>query len=229
MVRLGFWQLDRLQQRRAANEQLRQQLTADPLSLNRADLDDLNLTAMADRRVMATGTFDYSQQVLLKLQNFRGSAGGHLVAPLMLQGQEQAVLVDRGWIPEAELAPENWEQFNEPGPQTVRGVIRLTETAQGVEAPQGPQQEWYRINVEAIERQLPYGILPVYILQTPPPAGNQTLPYREEPQIDLSEGPHLSYAVQWFAFTLMLGIGYVYYVFRRGGQGKDEAESSDPA
>ena len=229
MVRLGIWQLDRLQQRRAANEQLRQQLAAEPLSLNDADLDELDLTAMADRSVTATGSFDFSQQILLKLQSFRGSAGGHLVAPLVLQGRERAVLVDRGWIPEAELAPENWEQFDEPGPHTVTGVIRLTETARGVEPPQEPQREWYRLNVEAIARQLPYDILPVYILQAPPPGGNQALPYREEPQIDLSEGPHLSYAVQWFAFTLMLGVGYVYYVFSRGGRGKEETESSATA
>lgn len=228
MGRLGVWQLDRLQERRAANAELRRQLAADPLSLNE-DLNGVELTTMADRRVRAVGRFDYSQQVLLKLQNFRGQAGGHLLAPLLLEGRDRAVLVDRGWIPEAELAPENWSDFDESGTVVVTGVIRLTETARGVEPPQEAQQEWYRINVQAIERQLPYDVLPVYVLQSPPPAREQELPYRQEPEIDLSEGPHLSYAIQWFAFSLMLGGGYIYYVHRRQDEANKDADGPDPA
>jgi surfeit locus 1 family protein len=175
----------------------------------------MDLTTMADRAAIATGTFDFSQQILLKLQNFEGSTGGHLVAPLRLQGKEGAILVDRGWIPMDELPPERWSRFDEAGTVTVSGVIHLTERARGVATPAAPQQEWFRINVAAIARQLPYEIAPVYILQAPPTDGNSALPYREIPEPDLSEGPHLSYAIQWFAFTLMLGGGYIYFVNRQ--------------
>lgn len=215
MIRLSIWQVDRLQQRRAANALLRQQLAAEPLSLNDVDLQETDLTSMPDRQVRATGTFDFSEQLLLKVQNFQGAAGAHLLAPLRLQGRDDAVLVDRGWIPELESAPASWSQFDETGQVTIEGVIQLTETARNVTLPEEPQQEWFRINVEAIERQMPYELLPVYVLQAPPESGNQELPYREQPQIDLSEGPHLSYAVQWAAFALMLGVGYVVFVRRR--------------
>jgi surfeit locus 1 family protein len=226
MVRLSTWQLDRLQQRRAANEVLRQQLEAPPLSLNEVDSGSTDLATMADRQVTATGTFDYSEQVLLKVQNFRGSAGAHLVAPLRLAGGDQVVLVDRGWIPEAETDPASWSQFNEQGEVTLEGVIRKTETVRGVEPPEQPQQEWFRVDVEAIERQLPYDVLPVYVLQTPPPGGNQELPYREQPEIDLSEGPHLSYAIQWVAFAIMLGGGYLYFIQKQ--EEGDEGEAGGP-
>ena len=226
MIWLSTWQLDRLQQRRAANEVLRQQLSAQPLSLNDVDPGTTDLTAMPDRQVTATGTFDFSEQVLLKVQNFRGSAGVHLVAPLRLEGRDEAVLVDRGWIPEEEAQPSSWSQFDDPGRLTVNGVLRLTQTARGVEPPAQAQQEWFRIDVEAIERQLPYDLLPVYILQTPPAGANQTLPYREQPQIDLSEGPHLSYAIQWAAFAVMLAAGYFYLVQRQ--ESLDEGSIVEP-
>ncbi len=212
LARLGFWQLDRLEERRAANAILEQQLASEPLSLNDVDLASTDLTAMPDRSVTATGEFDFSQQIMLRVQNFQGSAGAHLVAPLRLEGRDEAVLVDRGWIPEALQTPENWPTFDEPGTVTVQGIIRLTETARNVEPPSQPQSEWFRIDVEAIERQMPYELLPIYVLQSPPPGGNQELPYREQPTFDLSEGPHLGYAIQWFAFTLMLGGGYIYFV-----------------
>jgi len=214
LARLGIWQLDRLEQRRAANAALRQQLAAGPISLNDPSLDPAALTEMSGREARATGRFDFSEQVLLQLQKFEGAPGGHLVAPLRLDGREDALLVDRGWIPEAELAPQQWGQYDVAGAVTVTGTIRLSETARGVEPPSEPQQAWYRVNVEAIERQLPYDVFPVYLLQSPPAGGNVALPYREEVEVDLSEGPHLSYAIQWFAFALMLGAGYVYYVHR---------------
>ena len=44
-------------------------------------------------------------------------------------------------------------------------------------------------------------------------------PLRAAPEFDLSEGPHLSYAIQWFSFALMLGWG-VYYVAHRPGAGE---------
>lgn len=214
LARLGVWQLDRLAERRAANAALREQLAAGPISLNDPALEPAALTEMAGREATASGQFDFSEQVLLQLQKFEGAPGGHLIAPLRLDGREEAVLVDRGWIPEAELAPEQWSQYEVTGAVTVTGTIRLSETARGVEPPSEPQEAVYRVNVEAIERQLPYEVLPVYLLQSPPPEGNTELPYRETVEVDLSEGPHLSYAIQWFAFALMLGGGYVYYVYR---------------
>lgn len=215
MIRLSVWQFDRLQQRRAANALLRQQLEAAPLSLTEADLDGTALTAMPDRRVIASGVYDFSEQILLKVQNYQGNAGAHLVTPLRLEGREEAILVDRGWIPESQTDASEWSQFDEPGPVTVEGVLQLTETARGVEPPAEPQAEWFRIDVEAIERQMPYPLLPVYLLQTPESVGEQELPYREAHEFDLSEGPHLSYALQWAIFAGMLGVGYVVFVYRQ--------------
>ena len=215
LARLGFWQLDRLAQRRAANELLREQLAADPLSLNDPQLDPDRLDALPDRAVTVSGTFDYSEQVLLKLQNFQGRTGGRLIAPLRIAGREEAVLVDRGWLPEEELAPGRWSAYDETGVITITGRVRPSETSLRAEPPAGPQQEWYRVNVEAIERQLPYELLPVYVRQSPAPESIDSLPYREEARFDLSEGPHLSYAIQWFLFSLMLGGGYLYFVKRQ--------------
>jgi hypothetical protein len=40
------------------------------------------------------------------------------------------------------------------------------------------------------------------------------MPYRALPELDLTEGPHLGYAVQWFIFASLLGVGYPIYVRR---------------
>lgn len=215
LARLGIWQLDRLAQRREANAILREQLMSDPLSLNDPGVDRSELATMANRAIMATGRFDFSEQMLLKLQNYNGSAGAHLITPLLLEGRQDAVLVDRGWIPFSEEAPENWGQFDVFGTVTIDGYIQLTQTSRRATPPEPPAREWYRVNVQAMERQLPYDLLPIYVRQAPPPEGAEALPIQEAPEFDLSEGPHLSYAIQWFTFSLMLGIGYLFFVQRQ--------------
>lgn len=212
LISLGNWQLDRLAQRRAANDRLREQLAAEPVNLNDPALDVETLATMADRAAAVKGEFDFSQQLWLKLQNYGGQAGGHLVAPLHIAGREEAVLVDRGWLPYADVDPARWGQYDEPGQVTVTGVIQPSDASERATAPEGDSREWFRLDVEAIGERLPYDVLPVYLLQTDPDGGSP--PLREQPEVDLSEGPHLSYAIQWFAFALMLGVGYFFYVRR---------------
>ena len=76
--------------------------------------------------------------------------------------------------------------------------------------PEEPQMEWYRVDIAAIQPQMPYKLLPIYVLQAP--EDNLVPPFRRAPDIDLSEGSHLGYALQWFTFSLGLGIAYVIYV-----------------
>ncbi|HEY5982824.1 MAG TPA: SURF1 family protein [Anaerolineales bacterium] len=218
-VRLGIWQLDRLAQRRAFNEHVTtvQQM---PMLTLPADGD---LKAQEYRGVEVRGTFDFDNQLALRNQVHDGQYGYHLLTPLRVLSAEGAadatsvVLVDRGWIPAAgnEL-PQDWRRYDVPGEADVVGVIRL---AQGP-APLGslgPQQTEsassstpFRLYVDPTElsRQLPYTLMPIYVQATGAGANSQA-PIAVAPVLDLSEGPHLGYAMQWFGFAVILLIGYV--------------------
>lgn len=229
MARLGFWQLDRLEQRRARNAQLSQQLALPPLPLTGDPLPEAP-SSLKNRLATTQGKFDFSYQVILKLQNQTetgglvsplNAVGVDLITPFVIEGTSKAVLVDRGWIPESEAALDNLTKFNEPaGQTTVTGRIQLSQTlpskratAIAPEAASGSlQREWYRVDIEAIQAQMPYELLSIYIEQSPTDNSQTTLPYRSEPTFDLSEGPHLGYAIQWFTFALIFGGGYLYYV-----------------
>jgi surfeit locus 1 family protein len=167
---------------------------------------------------LAAGEYDFANQLLLVQQNYRDMPGAHLVVPLVLEGGAQAVLVDRGWIPFDDVQTGRWQQYDAPrGPATISGRVQPSQILSGRAAEQagssaGLQEaktEWYRIDIEAIQGQLPYRLLPVYLLEAPGPEGNIALPYRIEPEVDLTEGPHLGYAAQWFAFAVVAGVVYV--------------------
>ncbi len=218
-VRLGIWQLDRLAQRRAFNEHVASVQKLPTLTLS-ADED---LKAQEYRAVEVRGTFDFDQQLALRNQVHDDQYGYHLLTPLRVQSAGGAadatsvVLVDRGWIPAAgnEL-PQDWRKYDVPGQTDVQGVIRLAQGAaplgslglqQGESASSGTA---FRLYVDPVElsRELPYTVMPIYIQATSAGAGSES-PYAAAPVLDLSEGPHLGYAVQWFAFAAILLTGYV--------------------
>lgn len=219
LIRLGFWQLDRLEQRRAFNAMVAERWRLEPFDVNEnpipADLSELEY-----RRVQAEGRFDYANQIVLTGQTRDGAPGVVLVTPLVLEegeseGRPRAVLVARGWVPYSQSKPEFWPQFEEPAGAPVVGLIQESQMLPDGSAPpipDEPQVEWFRINIDAIQPQMPYDLLPVFILQLPEEGRPyHALPYREEPLV-LDEGNHFSYAIQWFMFALIFGVGYLFFI-----------------
>jgi len=227
MVRLGILQLDRLAQRRAFNERVSTQLAQPRLDLT-SEFDNPDLVNMEYRPVVVVGQYDHSQEVSLLNQVWGNHYGVHLLTPLKILGSEQSVLVDRGWVPlKGETAQDdNWEQYEETGIVEVHGVIRASQSAPDygsrtdpVTAPGERLKAWYFANVKRIDEQISYSLLPIYIQQAPDPAWTR-MPIRNEPELDLSEGPHLGYAFQWFTFAALLGIGYPLFIRRQEQRGR---------
>lgn len=209
-IRLGIWQLDRLAQRRAFNAQVEAMHAAPELNLNH-ELPE-NISTMEWRAVTVTGEYDFENQIALRNQYYGSQYGYHLVTPLLFDGE--AVLVDRGWIP----ADADWRSFDEPGAVTVTGQIRLGsgKPAFGGVAdalpPDGKKLEiWNNFDLERIPAQYPYPILKVYIQLNVNPA-DTTPPIPYQPELDLTEGPHLGYAWQWFIFAAILFFGYPFFI-----------------
>ena len=190
-VRLGFWQLERLEERREGNARIRRGLRAAPVVL-----DGAPRSGAAYRRVAATGVYDGTGTVALYGRPLEGRPGDHVLTPLRF-ADGSAVLVDRGWLPIGGRA------------DTPTGTVRVEGVLLPGEAPTGEVTAGGRVrsvDLDAIGSELPYPLAPVYLLlrdQEPPPA---RLPVPASPP-ELSEGPHLGYAVQWFSFAGVTLIG----------------------
>jgi surfeit locus 1 family protein len=217
LARLGIWQLDRLDQRRAQNAELARQLDAAPLELTGAALPAAP-EELVDRAARVRGTFDPANQFVLALQTWQGRPGVHLLTPLRIADSDVAVLVDRGWIPDEEYRAGSLAPYDPAGEQEVIGVIGVSQLRPD-EAPieTDPGRLWYRVEIEGMAQLLPYELLPVYLQELSDPDATPALPYKAPREIDLSEGPHLGYAIQWFAFAILLAAGYVYLVVTRPG------------
>jgi surfeit locus 1 family protein len=149
-----------------------------------------------------------------------GVPGVHLVTPLILEGNSAAVLVDRGWIPIENSSPDSRTQFRQEGTVDLEGIAMPSVPEPGIawladptpDTEEGRLDAWRILNVDRIQDQLPYLILPFFVeLSASPEAAGLPQP---ESGLDLSEGPHLGYAIQWFAFSLIAVAGGVIWLRR---------------
>ncbi len=221
-VRLGVWQLDRLSERRGVNEMRASRLAEPPLQLREA------LDAPADRvvwrRVTLTGMYDYDREVVLFGRARRGVPGVHVATPLRVS-DTLAVMTLRGWLPAADgFSAELGSGRPEGGRAQWLEEVTVEGTAlpfPPVESPGTIEREidgkehlvMRLLEPEAIEASAPYSIAGWYMLAGgEPPAGSAL---RIVPSPELSDGPHLAYAIQWFAFALIAIVGALVFARRQ--------------
>lgn len=219
-VRLGFWQLDRLHGRRAVNALLVAKESAPPVDIASAT----GAANLAYAHVTATGTYDPAHEVVLSGRTFQDQPGNHVLTPLVL-ADGSAILVDRGWVPlDVDTPPVGGAAAAPSGTVTVTGLA-LPPDAVSNPTPSPAPSIVTRIDVGIAG--LPYPLAPVYVLlatQDPPQAGG--LPAAVPPPVP-DEGPHMSYALQWFSFAAIAVVGcVVLFVRDRGPRGI--AEPAEP-
>ena len=230
-VRLGIWQLDRHAEARQRNSAREAQLSEPPVPLGALLAADRDVSA-ADlewRRVLLAGRWDFAGEVLIRNRVHNGRPGVHVVTPFRTgpDADDLTVLVLRGWLP----APDamNPGPIPEPDTQTGRvaslvGVIRPSRENAGLPVlPAGAGSDarlsFAAIDVAAIEAETPDTVsYPPFFLQLLPEPNGAGSTLRGPTPVSLPEagnGPHLAYAVQWFAFALVTLIGTVAYVSSR--------------
>lgn len=222
MINLGFWQLRRLDQKRDLNALIegRQEAAAVPVENLLAPGDDQDaVDAVRYRVVTVTGSYDDAATVQVRNRTQDGLPGAWLLTPLVLDGGDRVAVI-RGFVgfdssgqPYAAPAPE--------GEVTVEGFVMRSRSFDGT-APRD------------IDRALDEpDTLPAVVIaeESDPaePAAADDLIVAVDPP-ELSEGPHLSYAVQWFIFSAIGIVGYplvLRRVLQRRGKEVDDSDDLD--
>jgi surfeit locus 1 family protein len=179
-VRAGIWQLDRLRQRQARNRTAEARLALPPIEIRRGTSAD----SARQRRVTARGIYDFDAEQTWPGRSFEGTPGVALITPLRL-ADGSVVLVDRGWVPSPDAFHVDHSLYREPDTATVQGIAMIPPRGRG------------DIDVA--------GFLP-FIIQLDGPDPVTRLP-RRWPAPAFDNGPHLSYAIQWFSFAVIALVG----------------------
>ena len=210
MVNLAFWQIDRLHQRQDFNAIIKARIPAAPAPLEDVLAKYPNPADAEWYQVIATGTYLRNEDISVVNVTQDGRAGHDAVTPLLLDNN-QILLVNRGFLPLEIDVPQT-----PSGRVTIEGRLRssaVRRTGAVSDPSRGELREVQRIDINRLAPQLPNKPVAMYVeLLRSQPADSDTLSRIADPEF--SNGPHLSYAVQWFLFTGCAIAGWVIAVRR---------------
>lgn len=227
MVNLGFWQLSRLDEKHDRNDRIEQRINQAPVDL--AELVPIELDAIDApppdaewRPITAMGVYESDDTVFILNRSQDGAAGDMVVTPLRLD-DGRLLLVERGFVPlgaDAGNAPS--------GETTVTGRLRASQQhrpGQLSDPADGALDSVLRFDIPRLAQQLDGSVVPMYIeLTASTPTEATPYPAPVTPP-ELTDGPHLSYAVQWFIFSICVAVGWVLAVRRSVGTRRASAHT----
>jgi surfeit locus 1 family protein len=200
-VRLGIWQLHRLGERRARNALVTARLDSAVVDARALPRD----TALARfRRVRVSGTPDYDHELVYAARTHNGSPGVDLLTPVRIAGSDTAVLVNRGWVYAPDGATVDETRWREPDTTFVGYAEELPSS--GGSTYSGRPRVVARLGYSAVARALPYPVAPMFVVML----GDSAIAPNRVARLSippLDEGPHFSYAMQWFAFAVVALVG----------------------
>ena len=219
LMSLGFWQLDRAQQKTDIYNNFTERMQAQPTDLSKAFSLRDDKEAMIWRQVIAEGSYQLSTVFLLDNRTLSGKAGYYVYLPFKLTDKSATVLVNYGWVPadtDRNQAPRiNLpESLNTqitglakapPSPSPLLKDVPDDTLAEGVYRTQ-------HLDINRVKAQYNLDVLP-YVVRLD--KGEHPGVYREWTLPGSGSEKHHGYAFQWFAMSAALVIIYLYLNLKR--------------
>lgn len=212
LLYLGYWQIQRAEQKQQTLDMLQARSKLAPISLNYPK------NIPADFRYYsaeAVGSFDVQHQFLIDNKIYQHQAGYQVITPLVLAQSSQVLLVNRGWIAQGKNRNELPDISIINSPVKLRGILSLPDRVfnlggenQNTVWPQRIQA----IDVQKISRQLGRPVYPFILLLAPDQAYGFA---RNWQMLTMLPSKHYAYAFQWFALAATLLIIIIAINWRR--------------
>lgn len=210
LIGLGTWQMERRVWKADLIATMDARLALPPIPVT----DFVAKGARDDYRpVSASGTFRHDQEMYLAARSYKGQLGYHVVTPLVLDGSQTAVLIDRGWVPSDRRAPASRAAGQVVGPVTLIGIARQ-QTKPGLFTPDNrpDQNQWYWADLPAMAAHAGLAQVAPLLLEAGTAENPGGLPIGGQTFINLPNN-HLQYALTWYSLAVVLVV--IYFVSRR--------------
>ena len=205
-VALGFWQLSRHGEVAARNKGLLGALEAAAVPLTAEHLADT--VGRRFLRVRAHGRFRYDLEQVQAGRTSEGSPGVHLMTPLEIEGVGPLVVVTRGWVYSPNASDVQLARWREADTVSLTGYLLALE-ADSAEAAAAPDitRPLRTLTRRALETRIGRPVAPLRLVMTSDSLARADSVPKRLPPPRLDNGPHLSYAFQWFGFALIAVVG----------------------
>ena len=209
LVGLGFWQLDRAQQKTEIRNLLLTRSVEPEVTIG-ATIE--STSELEFRRVRVSGTWDQEREFLLDNQVLNSRVGFNVITPLIFSGNKSAVLVNRGWVPASPDRTQLPDTYVNNSETTISGMVTIPDSNPFVLEDPPPldpdrwQRIWQTIDLTRFSEAVPYKIQG-FVIELDPnsESGFERKPWEFE---DDWIYRHKAYAFQWFALSTALVVIY---------------------
>ena len=215
LIGLGFWQLDRAEQKRSLQAEYDARMSETPIVIGAVLRKPEELQY---HRVSIAGYYNESQTVLLDNRVHQGVPGYYVITPLKLSRSETRVLINRGWVPQGGDRTKLPDVRPPDTLQRIMGVATVPHAKVFRLAPAEPigrewQQVWQHMDMKRFADAVSYPVQPIVVLLDPTnQAGGFVRQWR---RLDTGITMHQGYALQWFSMAVVLVGIYAFYTLRR--------------
>jgi surfeit locus 1 family protein len=212
-VRLGFWQLDRLTQRQAQNAIVSARGAQAVLSMGALSGQDTSATHW--RRVRVEGVADYERELVHATRSQNGSPGVYLLTPVRpLDGSwgDTVLIVLRGYVYAPDGRTIDFATAREG--DTLRMEALLTSfppPKPGMARMQSSPRAMRLLDRDTIATMMGRPVAPFILLALGDTIMQDITRPTRVPPPPVNEGPHLSYALQWFSFATVFLVGFAVF------------------
>ena len=225
-VFLGRWQMDRRAETLAEINRVVSNYSATPIPFAAARDQFTQLDPAKEwTQVELQGTYDTDGQRIVRNRPLNGQPGYEVVVPLKLATGE-TVIIDRGWLPIGNNNPGSPDSVPAPPSGEVTSVVRLKHAEPELQRG-APQGQLASIDLPTYAAQLGYPVLTgAYgqLASETPTAAEMPVAF---PKPSTEEGTHLSYSLQWFAFGVLMFVGFGYAARQQARNAAIDAEEDE--
>lgn len=225
-VFLGRWQMDRRAETLAEINRVLTNYSATPISFDQARDEFAALDPDKEwTQVELKGSYDVDGQRIVRNRPLNGQPGYDVVVPFKLDSGE-TVVIDRGWLPIGNKNPGSPDSIPAPPSGHVTAIVRLKHGEPQLDRG-APEGQLASIDLPTYAEQLGYPVLTgaygQLASESPAPA-DKPFPF---PKPATEEGTHLSYSLQWFAFGVLMFVGFGYAARQQARNAAIDAEDEE--
>ena len=210
-IRLGFWQLERADQKNNINSDYTLRQDEALINMNNSNAIK-NEELLLWRQVQLNGSFLNKKNIILDNQIFNKIAGVNILTPFLIKGSNHVVLINRGWQPNLSSRDLIPNITNIDGDKNLKGHIAKFPTSgitlgqSNIETMNSSVFRMQRLDFDELKYFFTFNILP-YMIYIDPLLDKENYNTFKLPAPDSEK--NYGYAFQWFAFALTLFIIFI--------------------
>lgn len=217
LIKLGFWQLARANQKRVIIAQLNAKMALPPRLI---DHPLANSEGLQFQHLQVRGSFLTKYQIFIDNKIHQDRVGYDVVTPMRVASSRQYILVDRGWVPRGESRAVLPKIDTPQQEVSIVGIVKYhTRDVASFGVGNRSNSGWPAIvrwvDIKAITKETKLDFLPFMLLLDPKSHYGYV---REWKFINMPPAKHISYAVQWFAMAIALLVIYLVVNLKRLGK-----------